>query len=277
MSEVKVAVVTGADQGNGRSVARALAAEGVRVLANGSGGRVEDVVSEIEGAGGTAVASHDPADDFASCANIVNHAVSCFGRVDIVAPCATHLVPAELFELTEADVDESMAVHVKGHLGLIKAALPHMRAQGGGRVITFGSHAAFQANAPLPYVAAMAAILGLTSELATQLHPDGITVNCVMPGTPTADFPAGESELIAGTPAASDLNPDSIGPVVAYLASDSAKGITGRYLYAAGGLVAVFRQPLSTVDRDVVVSTPGQWTVDGLDEVLEAFLDVNSS
>jgi NAD(P)-dependent dehydrogenase (short-subunit alcohol dehydrogenase family) len=276
LNEVKVAVVTGADNGNGRSAARALAAAGVQVVVNGPGGRVEDVVSEINGAGGAAVASHDPVNDFASCARVVDYAVSCFGRVDIVAPCATRLTPAELFELTEADIDESMAVHVKGHLGLIKAALPHMRAQGSGRVITFGSYAAFQANAPLPYVASMAAILGLTSELATQLRPDGITVNCVMPGTRTADSPAGESELIAGIPAANDLDPDGIGPVVVYLASDSAQGITGRYLYAADGLVAVFRHPLSTVDRDVVARTPGQWTPDGLDEVLEAFLDVNS-
>jgi NAD(P)-dependent dehydrogenase (short-subunit alcohol dehydrogenase family) len=273
---MKAAVVTGADQRIGHNVARALATENVQVLVNGPRGRVEDVVSEIRAAGGTAVASHEPVNDFASCASIVNEAVSRFGRVDIIAPCVTHPVPAELFELTEADIDESMAVHVKGHLGLIKAALPHLRAQGTGRIITFGSYAAFQANASLPYVASMAAILGLTSELATQLGPDGITVNCIMPGTRTTDLPAGESESIAGIQADDDLDPDSIGPVVAYLASDSAQGITGRYLYAASGLVAVLRHPLSTVDRDVVVRTSGQWTADDLDEVLEAFLDLDS-
>ena len=278
----KVAVVTGGGRGIGRGVSLALAAEGAKVVVNDffkdtEGAAADQVVEEMTSAGGAALADYGDVSTFAGGAAIVDAAVEHFGRIDILVMCAGNFGFIPTLDVPEDHWDLTMAVHLKGHFACSQAAARHMVAQGeGGRIITFASRGAFYMTQPA-YAAAKAGIMGLTTALAGDLGKHGITANCVLPSAGTQLFPGDDpkARTFGGMPASRSLDPSDISPLVTYLASEEAKDITGRFMYASGGDVCVFAQPLSVRGgSNTYLRKDGRWTPHELGELLPGVLGV---
>jgi len=191
----KVAVVTGAGSGIGRSVALGLARAGARVVVNDYGVSVdgrepssapaEAVVREIVAAGGQAVASAESVATMAGGRAIVDRALSTYGDLNIAVCCAGILKERMIFNMSEEEWDSVVAVHLKGHFTVMQPATRHMREKRQGRIITFTSAAGLEGNPGQPnYSAAKEGIVGLTRSTALAMAKYGVTVNSI---SPTAD------------------------------------------------------------------------------------------
>jgi NAD(P)-dependent dehydrogenase (short-subunit alcohol dehydrogenase family) len=251
--ENKVAVVTGAGNGIGRAVARALAEHGAKVVVNDYGvsldGRgptplpAQRVVEEIRAAGGAAVPNVADVSTLAGGASVVEAALSAFGRLDVVVTCAGILRGRPIYDLTEDEWDDVIAVHLKGHYAVLRPATRVMREQRSGRIITVTSPAALNGSAQHPsYAAAKAGILGLTSSVALAMAPYGVTVNALAPSAVT--------RMVERVPDATSLRrppeergPEHIGPVAVFLASDAAAHLTGQIVHVAGRTITLYAHP----------------------------------
>ena len=193
--EGKVAVVTGAGSGIGRSVALGLAGAGARVVVNDYGVSVdgrepssapaEAVVREIVAAGGQAVASADSVATMAGGRAVVERALSTYGDLHIAVCCAGILKERMIFNMSEEEWDSVVAVHLKGHFTVMQPATRHMREKRQGRIITFTSAAGLEGSPGQPnYSAAKEGIVGLTRSTALAMAKYGVTVNSI---SPTAD------------------------------------------------------------------------------------------
>jgi NAD(P)-dependent dehydrogenase (short-subunit alcohol dehydrogenase family) len=278
--EQRVAVVTGGGRGIGRAVALAMAAEGARVVvadvarSDGGGGDranllADDVVAEISRRGGEAAASYESVASMAGGERIIATAVERFGGVDILVNCAGNFKILKTIETSEEDWDSIMDVHVKGHLSCCKAALPYMLEKSYGRIVNISSQAAFGSVAvSSAYSTAKAAILGFTTCLSVEFRDAGITVNAILPSAVTPLFPGAAPEYRTdGVPYPASLEPDWVAPVIVYLATEQARGVTGQFLYAAGGDLCIYEQPLRP---RVFVRNSGKWEIDGIHEALSA-------
>src|SRR5881227_855068 len=212
----KVAIVTGAGRGIGRSHALALAAAGARVVVNDLGagvagegsdaGPAEQVVEEIRTAGGEATTNGENVADFAGAERLVRQAIDEFGRLDILVNNAGILRDRMLVNMTEDEWDAVISVHLKGHFAPTRHAAAHWRerAKAGeevrGRVINTSSPSGVFGNVgQTNYGAAKAGIVGLTLVAAQELGRYGVTVNCIAPNARTrmtestfGDLPAQE-------------------------------------------------------------------------------------
>ncbi|MGA3149099.1 MAG: SDR family NAD(P)-dependent oxidoreductase [Acidimicrobiales bacterium] len=259
----RVAVVTGAGRGIGRAIALCLADEGACVVVNdigvslGGEGTDEDpaaqVVQEIIGRGGKAVASRDRVDDFAGAGRIVDTAVDNFGKIDVLVNNAGIVRDRTLVKMDEADYDAVVAVHQKGTFNTVRHAAPHMKEAGYGRIVNMTSSAGLRGNfGQTNYGAAKAAIMGMTFVWAVELGRYGITVNGMAP--------AGATRMTKGlndegeTPA--DQDPALNAPLVAYLASDLAADVNGQIFGRTGFGYTIFQTPrqVATMWQD------GGWT-----------------
>jgi len=271
----KSAVVTGGGDGIGRAVALALAAEGAKVVVNDIGVGVDgkkvadNVVEEINGAGGQAVANYDSVATIAGGENIVKTATSNFGRINILVNCAGNFKTVKTVDITEDDWDSIMSVHLKGHFSCVKAAVPEMIKQKSGRIINISSRAAALGAASLAYNTAKAGILGFTSMLAAEQKENGITVNAVLPSAETKLFPGPAPSIGDNMPISSERGPEYVAPLIVFLATDEAVSITGRYIYISGGYVCVYARSLVLPgDAHMLLRKPGKWTVEELGEAL---------
>jgi len=191
----RVAVVTGAGRGLGRSYARLLAERGASVVVNDLGGSIEgdgadagpaqSVVEEIVAAGGRAVADTHDVSTQAGGEAIIDAAIEHFGRIDIVVNNAGIIRWAGLPEVDLANLEAHLAVHLVGSFNTTRAAWPHFVEQGYGRVVLTTSSGLFGFDNNLSYAAAKAGVVGLARSAKLAGEPHGIKVNLIAPAAQT--------------------------------------------------------------------------------------------
>jgi 3-oxoacyl-[acyl-carrier protein] reductase len=181
----KVAIITGAGSGMGRATAHLFADEGAKVAVvdvNREG--VDRVASEITDAGGTAAAWAIDVTNARAIVTLVSEVVARFGGVDILVNNAGVSLPAPI---DSDDFDQAwartLAVNLTAHVQLIRACLPHLKAQRSGRIVNIASTEGLGATAFIsPYTSSKHGVIGLTRSLAVELGSQGVTVNCICPG-----------------------------------------------------------------------------------------------
>jgi len=273
----RVAIVTGAGRGIGRSVALLLARRGAAVVVNDLGAAVDgsgsdatpaqQVVKEITEAGGKAVANGADISDHAAAEGLVRDAIEGFGRLDVLVNVAGILRDRMVFNMAEQEWDDVIRVHLKGTFNTTKFAAAHWRSlreeSAQNRIINFTSVSGLHGSPGQPnYAAAKMGIVGLTYSSANALAKYGVTVNAISPGAATrmtATVP--QDRRRAGLPAVNDeRSPDNVAPIVAYLASEQSGWITGRVIHSSGYEIALYNNP-QPVSR-LIGTAP--WDVDDL-------------
>jgi len=276
----RVAIVTGAGRGIGRSVARLLASEGAAVVVNdlgsavdGSGhdsGPAHDVVAEIAEAGGKAVANGADISVFAAAENLVQTAIEEFGRLDILVNVAGILRDRMVFNMTEQEWDDVIRVHLKGTFNTTRFASAHWRSlrdeSAQNRIINFTSVSGLHGAPGQPnYAAAKMGIVGLTWSSARALGKYGVSVNAISPGAATRMTDSVPTDRRRTRPEVDEWSPDNVAPIVAYLASERSGWITGRIIHSSGYEVSLYSNPEPVVR---IVGT-GPWQPDALAEQVE--------
>mgnify|MGYP006165975057 CR=1 FL=1 len=248
----KVAIVTGAGQGVGYGVARALAREGAKVVcANRNAEKGEAVVASIREdfaeSGAEALYRQTDVSQRESVLGLVDETVSAFGGVDILVNNATPTGGTSRFEsMTDAAMNDYMSVNYYASFWAMQAAFPAMKAQGWGRIITMCSLNGINAHRyTVMYNASKEAARSLTRTAAREWGQDGITVNCVCPASVAHRMPVGEenserasafAEMYKDHPLGRDGDPEvDIAPVVAFLLSDASQYMTGQTFMVDGG------------------------------------------
>ncbi len=285
----KVAIVTGAGRGIGRAHALLFAKEGAAVVVNDLGGAndgsgtdttpAQQVVDEIVAAGGRAVANTGNVATWDGAKALVDQAISEFGKLDIVVNNAGILRDAFVAGVTEAEWDAVVAVHLKGHAGLLHHAAAYWKAQSkAGETVrasvinTASASGTFMVNAgQANYGAAKAGIAALTQVAASELERYGVRVNAIAPiartrltlATPgmsaifAAEIPEGEFDA---------FSPDNIAPIVAYLASDECT-ISGTVFAVQGGAIS----KLEPWKIGETTETEGPWEISDIHKRLSSW------
>jgi 3-oxoacyl-[acyl-carrier protein] reductase len=240
----KTALVTGASRGLGAAIALSLGKRGAKVAINsfGSPAKAEKVAEAIRAEGGQAQVFVADIRDEAAVRKLVGDVTAKFGPIDILVCNATGPQPFRTIEeLTWQDCLDQLEFFVKSPILLTQAVLPAMKAKKSGRIIQIGSEVFEKGVANFSnYVQAKGAQLGLTRSWANELAPWQITVNLVAPGwIPTerhdGDSPAMKDAYAQAVPMKRMGLPEDIGEAVAFLASDSARFITGQRISVNGG------------------------------------------
>jgi 3-oxoacyl-[acyl-carrier protein] reductase len=241
--EGKVALVTGASRGIGRAIAERLARGGAAVVVNygSNAGEARKVVAGIESAGGRAFAIQADVGRVADVVRMFDEALAHFGRLDILVNNAGIMFMKPVSATTEADFDRIFDVNVKGTFFACQQAAT--RLADGGRIINLSSSTTARIMPTYgAYVATKGAVEQLTRSLSRELGPRNITVNVVSPGpTETELFTTGKTpeqlHQFGQQSAFGRLGqPADIADVIAFLASDASRWITGQNLRANGGL-----------------------------------------
>jgi len=255
LCEGRVVIITGAGRGIGREHALMLAAHGAKVVVNDLGGErdgtgastgpASEVVKEIAAAGGEAIANGDDISDWAGAQRLIEQAVSSFGRLDVLVNNAGILRDRMLVNMSEAEWDAVIKVHLKGTFAPAHFAAAYWRDQAkagkpvDARIINTTSVSGIYGNpGQTNYGAAKAGIAAFTIIAARELGRYGITVNAVAPGAltrMTEDIGMGrgseEEKAI--------MHPRWIAPIVTWLASTESAKVTGRVFEASGRVLAI--------------------------------------
>jgi NAD(P)-dependent dehydrogenase (short-subunit alcohol dehydrogenase family) len=239
----KVAIITGAASGLGRSTAEHLQAEGVRlVLADVDSSRLAEVAAELRARGATVRAVQTDVRDYASCRHLVEQAIAEAGHVDILVNSAGVGGPLSLFAETDPrDWRDLIEINLVGVMNCCRAVLDHMIERRYGKIVSLASEAG-RANEKrmVVYGATKGGVISLTRGLAVELGRYSINVNAVCPGvthTPMTYYITPEIEERAAKlyPLGRLGRPDDIAPMIAFLASDRASWITGQAVSIRGG------------------------------------------
>jgi len=240
----KVALVTGGSRGIGAAISQRLAAEGASVVLTyaRSAEKAEAVVADIVRNGGRALALRADSSDPAALTGAVSRTISEFGGIDILVNNAGIFIGKPFTEHTLEDYRRIMAVNVDSvYIAALEAAR-HLKR--GGRIITIGSNMADNAVSAQTtlYTMSKSALTGFTRGLARDLGPQGITVNLVQPGPVDTDMNPADAELAGFMRPRIALGEygkgEDIAGLVAYLASEEARYITGASLTIDGGFNA---------------------------------------
>lgn len=240
----KIAVVTGASRGIGREIAKTLASKGAVVIVNynGSTAKAEEVVKEIEEAGGRAEAMQCNVSDFESAGEMLSAVVKKYGRVDILVNNAGITRDGLLMKMTEADFDAVMDTNLKGAFNCMQHVSRQMLKQRSGRIINMASVVGLMGNAgQANYGASKAGLIGMTKCVARELASRGITCNAVAPGFIVTEMTDVLSDvvkeaMVAQIPLKKFGTTQDVAKTVAFLASDDASYITGQVISVDGGM-----------------------------------------
>jgi 3-oxoacyl-[acyl-carrier protein] reductase len=240
----KVALVTGASRGIGAAIAKRLAAEGadVAITFSKSPDKAEQIAAEIKKLGRRAIAIAADSADAAAVAAAVDRTAKELGRLDILVNNAGIYTQGSFEETSLADLDLIWNVNVRAVIVASQAASKNLGE--GGRIISIGSCLGEHVGWPgvTLYSMSKAALVGFTKGLARDLGPRGITVNCVEPGPIDTDMNPASGDHADGQRAATALGrygkPEDIAAMVAHLAGDGGRFITGTSILVDGGFAA---------------------------------------
>src|SRR6266853_3501021 len=247
----RTAIVTGGAKGIGRHYSRALAAEGAQVMiADVADGRglAEEIAAE-HGANSVTSAVDDVSDE-ASFKKLVAATIERFGKIDVLVNNAALFAPLQETKCTEIDAqlwDQVMAVNLRGPFLMVKHAVPHMSAQGYGKIVNIGSGTAYR-GIPwmLHYVTTKGGIMAMTRALSRELGEHGIRVNTLMPGFTLSDTIMSEnpghvqtarSRAVQSRSLHRDEHPQDLLGALVFLASAESDFVTGQTLAVDGGNV----------------------------------------
>jgi 3-oxoacyl-[acyl-carrier protein] reductase len=243
MLKDKVAIVTGASRGIGRSIALDLVARGARVVASARNVQLlEDLVAEIKAQGGEAIAVVGDVSLASDANKLIDDAVAAFGRVDILVNNAGITRDALLLRMKDEDWDAVLDTNLKGAFLCTRAAAKVMSKQRFGRIINISSVVGEMGNpGQANYCASKAGLIGLTKSVAKELARRNVTVNAITPGFIVTEMTDALSEktreeLTAQIPLGRLGGAEDIAHAVVFLASDSAAYITGQVLGVNGGM-----------------------------------------
>ena len=249
----KVAIVTGAGRGLGRAYGLALAQAGAKVVVNDvDKAAAVEAAHLIEEQGGTARADGHDVSDWKSGKELVDEAVAEWGQVDIVVNNAAILRDRVMWKMSEEEWNTVVDVCLKGTFIVSRFAVPYMRQRNWGRIINITSASGLkgyfgQAN----YSAAKAGIIGMTKTMAKELGKYGIRVNCVSPRAITdqllvpevmknLNIKPGDKEADSPSTAIGKIrSPESVAPMIVFLASDESEYITGQIIGVDGGVAGL--------------------------------------
>ncbi|AIY11081.1 3-oxoacyl-[acyl-carrier-protein] reductase [Paenibacillus polymyxa] len=240
----KIALVTGASRGIGRSIALALAEAGANVAVNyaGSEAAATEVAELIRAKGVEAITVQANVGRAEEADQLIKDVVGAWGKIDILVNNAGITRDNLIMRMKEEEFDQVIETNLKGVFNCLKAATRPMMKQRSGRIINISSVVGVLGNAgQANYVAAKAGVIGLTKSSARELASRGITVNCVAPGfidTEMTQVLADDlrDNMLSGIPLARLGRPEEIADVVLFLASDASSYMTGQTLHVDGGM-----------------------------------------
>jgi NAD(P)-dependent dehydrogenase (short-subunit alcohol dehydrogenase family) len=286
----RVAVVTGAGRGIGRAEALLFAREGARVVVNDLGGGptggggdravADAVVAEIRAAGGEAVANGDDVASMEGGARIIATALEHFGRLDVLVNNAGIVRPRVIYNMSESDWDDVIAIHLKGTFTTTRAAAPIFRAQRSGVIVNTASESGLGHYGQSSYSAAKEGIVGFTRTIARDLGRFGVRCNAIRPRASTRLFNEEAVEAVRkahsliggsaaprlGDPAAS--RPEDVAALAVWLATDAAVNVNGRTFLIGTGIVGLYPEPVPQLQ----IAREGGWDLDALDRLAPANL-----
>ncbi len=292
MLKDKVAIITGSGRGIGRGVAKLMAAQGAKVVVVDPGVNVDGtgadssfaqtVVDEIKAEGGDGVACLESVATMAGGEKIVQTALDSFGKLDIVVTVAGILRDRMIFNMSEQEWDDVIAVHLKGTFSVVKNASVIFRQQRSGRIITFSSTTGLYGNSgQANYGAAKDGIAGFTRVVARDMGRYGVTSNSISPGAATrmTQSVPDEARALRAARGIGGANLDTprlrgegedVAPFVTWLASDEAAHVNGHIFHITEGLVSLMNEPepVKTIRKE------GKWTVEELAKVFPATIGV---
>lgn len=244
MSDKRIALVTGASRGIGAAVAKRLAADGYFVLVNynGSAQRAQEVVAQIVSAGNEAVALQCDVSDFDACGELIARITADYGRLDVLVNNAGITRDGLLMRMSEADFDAVIDTNLKGAFHTIRHASRQFLKQRSGRIINIASVSGLLGNAgQANYAASKAGVIGLTKSVARELASRQITVNAVAPGFIATEMvdamtDSAKAAMTDHIPFGRIGEPEEVADVVAFLASDAARYVTGQIIAVDGGM-----------------------------------------
>ncbi len=269
LADGRVAVITGSSQGLGRAFAESLVAEGAKVVINArTASDVERTVQEIRSKGGTAAGCAADISTMEGSEKVVKAAVETFGRIDILVNNAGTITRKNLVDMSEEEFDSVVAVNMKGTFTCTKVAAPYMMQQRWGRIINVASGAVRGYASHTSYAASKAGQLAMTLTWALELGEHGITCNAIRAATISRLSEVRRKQRVEEAvrrgekpPTSEDLGffpPEMAAPLVAFLASEQAKGVNGQFIGLDGPKLTLWghARPVATVFM------PGGWTAE---------------
>lgn len=247
LCEGRVAIVTGAGQGLGRSHALALAQAGASVIVNDIGDAAQDVVREIHNAGGEAIATEGDVANWEYAASLIALATQTYGDLHAVINNAGIVRDRMLVSMAEVEWDDVLRVDLKGHFCPLRHAAAYWRERSkagqvvDARVVNTSSGAGLMGSiGQVNYAAAKAGVAAMTLVAAAELARYRVTVNAIAPAARTSMTASVFAEAMRAPDSGFDaMDPDNVSPLIVWLASAKSREVTGRVFEIQGGVVGV--------------------------------------